>query len=90
MDINIVVNKTIGEKKLFDDILNNQWFYGCREVDADRLLWYKTIHGCVGLLEKHGNLFTMPISSFEKYVTEYEEIPNLGVTLTLEFGGSHD
>ena len=90
MDINIVVNKTIGEKKLFDDILNNQWFYGCREVDADRSLWYKTVHGCVGFIEKYGTLFVMSLNSFDEYVTKYEEISGMGVTLTLEFGGSHD
>ena len=90
MDINIVVNKTIGEKKLFDDILNNQWFYGCRDENAERSLWYKTIHGCVGFIEKHGSLFTMSNDSFDEYVTEYEAIPDLGVTLTLEFGKSDD
>ena len=90
MDINIVVNETRGTSKLFKDILNHQWFYGCREENSDRSLWYKTLHGCVGIIEKHGSLFTMPVDSFDEYVTEYEDVSDLGVTLTLEFGKSDD
>ena len=89
MKVEIVINKEEEKRtKRFSDIRTGSWFYGCREEGNDRSLWYKTIYGCVGFLAEYGNVFTMPLIDFDEFITQYEEVTERPVKITVEFGNS--